>query len=102
MDKVVRLPANDHWAALVYGLPINRHTWYTLSSPFTWCAFITYGACLGVDETANLALLSRPSISITPPTGRIDERVHIRVRGLRASQHITLHAEQYDDEGKPW
>src|SRR5262245_39401729 len=47
-------------------------------------------------------MTDRPGITITPPSGRIDERVHIRVVGLRAYEHITLRAEQHDDRGKRW
>ena len=54
------------------------------------------------DATANHPTTIYSAISITPLTGLIDERVHIRVEGLSAGQRITLHAEQDDDTGNHW
>jgi hypothetical protein len=57
---------------------------------------------MSIRATANRSTTEHPAITITPLTGRVDERVHIRVVGLAASQQITLQAEQYDDTGNHW
>jgi len=46
------------------------------------------------DPTAGHSMVGHPSLVITPLSGRIDERVHIRVVGLAAGQWVALHAEQ--------
>jgi hypothetical protein len=57
---------------------------------------------MSLGEMASHLTTEHPSITISPLTGRIDERLHIRVVGLVAGQQITLHAEQHDDQGNHW
>jgi dienelactone hydrolase len=54
-----------------------------------------------LDETS-LSSTPSPSITVMPTTGRIDERVHIRLTGLQPHQQVTLHSQQSDESGKQW
>lgn len=54
--------------------------------------------CIAAAEHVHAA----PRLSVTPASARLDERVVVRVKGLRAGQEVLIRTSTADADGRPW